>query len=421
MVRQGTNPQGEQLMKTACRHWLEGLPDPKGVLTSTQKSGRDSLLKAEMPTKNQESWRLTDLERLKKLFTLPLAQKIDKEDRANSHSWASTPNNGLRIVLEPNKNPLESITLPSGICPLTPQEIQNSLKRLAKQHDWTLAINYAATEKILALKIKGQNLPALELVLPAEQDKFNPTRVILEIEENSTLQLLQIVLGSGISAHSHLIQVQIGKGAELNHGFVALGGGQASCLAHISIEQESFSQYCLTSIQHGWSLSRLEPRIIQLDKQGITTLKGLQISTGNEQLSTHSLVHFDGPEGSLKQLQKAAANQNSHSIFNGIVEVPQVAQKTNAEQLSRNLLLSRNARIDAKPELAIVADDVKCTHGATVSQLQEEELFYLQSRGISSNQASYLLLKGYCKEIVDSLPVEASRWQILNKILENIN
>ena len=84
-------------------------------------------------------------------------------------------------------------------------------------------------------------------------------------------------------------------------------------------------------------------------------------------------------------------------------------------------MLSKHARIDTKPELEIVADDVRCTHGATVSQLQEEELFYLQSRGISSSQASHLLLKGYCKEIIDSLPVEASRWQLLNKILENRN
>ena len=82
---------------------------------------------------------------------------------------------------------------------------------------------------------------------------------------------------------------------------------------------------------------------------------------------------------------------------------------------------SNSARIDTKPELEIIADDVRCTHGATVSQLQEEELFYLRSRGISSNQASYLLLKGYCQEIIDSLPLAANRWQILNKLLEDMN
>ena len=173
-------------------------------------------------------------------------------------------------------------------------------------------------------------------------------------------------------------------------------------------------------IQKGWCLSRIEPRIIQLNGKSKTSLKGLQISTEKEQVATHSLVRFNGPEGYLNQLQKAAACKRSHSIFNGAISVPKIAQKTNASQLSRNLLLSDLARIDTKPELEIVADDVKCSHGATVSQLQKEELFYMLSRGISSEQATSLLLKGYCQEIINSLPIEAGRWKILDKMLHNI-
>ena len=174
-------------------------------------------------------------------------------------------------------------------------------------------------------------------------------------------------------------------------------------------------------MQHGWSLSRLEPTIVQLNGRGNTTLKGLQLSAKYQQLSTHTVVNFEGPEGSLNQLQKAAATAKSHSIFNGVIKVPQIAQKTNASQLSRNLLLSNLARIDTKPELEIIADDVRCTHGATVSQLQEDELFYLRSRGINSNQATALLLKGYCQEIIDSLPTDASRWNLINTIINSFN
>ena len=145
-----------------------------------------------------------------------------------------------------------------------------------------------------------------------------------------------------------------------------------------------------------------------------------QIVCYNNQITTHSNVLFNGPNGCLNQLQKAAACKRSHSIFNGAISVPKIAQKTNASQLSRNLLLSDLARIDTKPELEIVADDVKCSHGATVSQLQKEELFYMLSRGISSEQATSLLLKGYCQEIIDSLPIEALRWKILDKILNEI-
>ena len=131
-------------------------------------------------------------------------------------------------------------------------------------------------------------------------------------------------------------------------------------------------------------------------------------------------MRFDGPEGYLDQLQKSVASHSSHNIFNGGIDVQRVAQRTNASQLSRNMLLSSKARVDTKPQLEIVADDVRCSHGATVSQIQEEELFYLRSRGISLDQAMQLLLKGYCQEILCRLPLEAHRWKILEKLLGSV-
>jgi Fe-S cluster assembly protein SufD len=128
---------------------------------------------------------------------------------------------------------------------------------------------------------------------------------------------------------------------------------------------------------------------------------------------THSRIRFDGPDGELDQLHKAVADGEARSVFNGAVEVPRPAQRTHAAQMSRNLLLSERARIDTKPQLEIVADDVTCTHGATVSRLQEEELFYLRSRGIAAEEAARLLLRGFCDEVIDDLPEIARRWQPL--------
>ena len=407
------------------RQWLDALPSPKGILKDVQRRGRESLLKTGLPTKKMEAWRLTNLKRLASLLSLQIFKGQEKISNLNSKMWANAPSNGLRIVLDSYGNPQESIDYPPGLRRLNHDELQtkldNSLKQYSTQEEWPLAINYAATNQVFGLHVKGQNLPPLELVIPAEKDTLIPSRVIIEVEEEANLELLQVVLGSNNSAHSHILEIHLGKNATLNHGFLAIGGGEASCLAQLLVDQDAFSDYSLTSVQHGWSLSRLEPRILQRFGHSKTTLNGLQISNANQQLATHSSVRFEGPEGSLNQLQKAAANGNSHSIFNGVIEVPQIAQKTNAAQLSRNLLLSSHARIDTKPELEIIADDVKCAHGATVSQLQEEELFYLRSRGINLNQASSLLLQGYCQEIVDTLPVEASRWKVLNTLLENVN
>jgi Fe-S cluster assembly scaffold protein SufB len=97
--------------------------------------------------------------------------------------------------------------------------------------------------------------------------------------------------------------------------------------------------------------------------------------------------------------------------------VPRLAQRTNAAQLSRNLLLSNQARIDTKPELEIVADDVRCAHGATVTRLQQNELFYLQSRGISAAVAAGLLKRGFCQEVLRDLPAAAAGWEPLKRLL----
>ena len=97
--------------------------------------------------------------------------------------------------------------------------------------------------------------------------------------------------------------------------------------------------------------------------------------------------------------------------------MPRAAQQTEASQLSRSLLLSDRARIDTKPQLEIVADDVRCAHGATVSRLQQDELFYLQSRGIAAAQASRLLLRGFCDEVLRGLPAAAATWRPLERLL----
>jgi Fe-S cluster assembly protein SufD len=115
------------------------------------------------------------------------------------------------------------------------------------------------------------------------------------------------------------------------------------------------------------------------------------------------LIALQHPYGTASQLQKNIVDDRAHAVFNGKVFVPREAQQTNAAQLNRNLLLSNRAKIDTKPELDIVADNVKCAHGATVSQLAADEVFYLQSRGIAAAAAQRLLLYAFAMEVVDKI------------------
>jgi Fe-S cluster assembly protein SufD len=127
----------------------------------------------------------------------------------------------------------------------------------------------------------------------------------------------------------------------------------------------------------------------------------------NQLADTHSALFLNHPYGSSRQLQKCIIDDKAHAVFNGKVFVPKQAQLTDAGQLNRNLLLSSKARIDTKPQLEIIADNVKCAHGATVSQLEDEEIFYLQSRGIDETAARHLLINAFAAEIINQLPIDS--------------
>lgn len=129
-------------------------------------------------------------------------------------------------------------------------------------------------------------------------------------------------------------------------------------------------------------------------------------------------MYLNHPHGTTNQLHKCLVDGSAHAVFNGKIFVPKAAQLTNAAQLNRNLLLSPKARVNTKPELQITADNVKCSHGATVSQLEADELFYLRSRGLTEDDARHLLLDAFAAEILDRLPLASLRQQLTQYLFQ---
>tara|TARA_Y100001968_G_scaffold224025_1_gene206658 strand:+ start:180 stop:1421 length:1242 start_codon:yes stop_codon:yes gene_type:complete len=405
------------------REWLNSLPPTQGYLKKEQAIGRELLLDKGMPSKEDEAWRLCNFKKLNSFFSLPI--KINEKDISSKVTlrFPDKDKDRERIIINSNKNQSIDINLPNGIEKLNDREIQENIGEIVKsnniKNDISACMNQASSEDILALKVKNNFKESLEIVLPSIEGKSLSTRIFILVEEGAKLDLLQVFLGNKNSAQNHLIEIKIESNVELTHGLISMGEGKgSSSICTIAVEQSEKSKYSLHSLYQGWDYARFEPRIIQRQGEASTTIKGLQVTKSKEQIATHSLIRFEGPNGKLDQLQKAVASEASHCIFNGSIKVPQKAQKTEAAQLSRNLLLSKRARIDTKPELEIVADDVRCTHGATVSQLQDEELFYLRSRGIDNDHANSLLLKGYFDEIFSCFHKSAKKWNFIEKIIE---
>ncbi len=410
---------------TICREWLDSLPPTEGYLKNEQSIGREFLMQHGMPSQKDEAWRLSNFNKLNSFLSLPTITDNEYIKSQFQSIFPKKDENRERIIINPNENPNLNINLPNGIEKLNDSEIKENLGKIIKstniKNDISVCLNQASSSELLALKVKRNFNQSLEIVIPSIEGKSISTRIFLLIEEGAKLDLLQIFKGNNNSAQNHLIEIKLESKVELTHGLISLGEEkESSSICTLAVGQSEKSKYSLNSIHHGWDYARFEPRIIQSEGDASTIIKGLQVTKSKEQIATHSLIRFEGPNGKLDQLQKAVASEYSHCIFNGSIEVPQQAQQTEAAQLSRNLLLSKRARIDTKPELEIVADDVRCTHGATVSQLQDEELFYLLSRGIDNTHANSLLLKGYYDEVISNFSKSAEKWNFIEKLIQNI-
>ena len=278
-------------------------------------------------------------------------------------------------------------------------------------------LSLSNTKNILGLKISGSKIPPIEIFSHASSNSLNAKTLVIFLEKNCDVDLLQVNLGKENSSLSQSTFFCLEENSSAKHGIVSYGENKSNLLNSLNVIQQNNSEYNLGSLHFKFNYARFEIRIKQSKGNAKTNIKGIQITKKDEQISTYTKIHFNGPNGFLDQINKSLADDKSHAIFEGSIIVPKIAQKTDASQLSRNLLLSNLAQIDTKPQLEIIADDVKCKHGATISQLNEEELFYMRTRGITLTEASKLQLSSYFQEIISFIPVSKDRWDLLEKLL----
>lgn len=421
-----------QAARAAASGWATSLlqslplqPDPLPAFQLSRRQATDLLATRPLPSRRHEAWRFTDPALL---ATIPATLLVPAAEAPVPSAPADTPGSRLRLDGEA----MDPALLPAGIEPIgadqlallsadsdpsaAPSAFGLGLSPEAPgcdaDRDWIALLAAAAAPSPLALRVRGRVEATLELLSDtAAASGVLPRRVVLLLEPGASLDLLQVHRAAGSSLTAIQLEIRLGAGARLRHGLIAPGCETAALLADLRIQQAPESDYAFTSVVAGWGLSRIEPRVEQSAGRAQTCLRALQRVDGRQVADHHSQVRFKGPEGRLDQVHKAIAAAAGRSVFNGAVVVPRAAQRTDASQLSRSLLLSDRARVDTKPQLEIVADDVRCAHGATISRLQEEELFYLRSRGISATTAASLLVRGFCEEVLRELPPGASLWQ----------
>ena len=388
--------------------------------SNLQKISLDKLRTNPIPSSKNEIWKQTNKSKFSRFLNFKFSNDFYYPHIPGHHQI----NNICRIIIGENKR-IKIKQKNWEIKELEEKEILNFLKQKIIQSDttqnWSNLLNHFLTDRknILGLNITGKEIPYLEIICNSVNDFFNSKTLIINIEEGTSVSISQINIGDKNSALSISSYLNIGEDSVVNHGIISFGKNKSHIINTLNVSQYKNSEYNLGSLQFEYDFGRLEININQVEGNAKTNIKGMQITNNNEQISTYANIEFNGPNGFLDQLNKSLANDKSHSVFEGLIIVPQIAQKTDASQLSRNLLLSNYAKIDTKPQLEIVADDVKCMHGATISQLNEDEVFYMRSRGLTLEEASKLQLRSYYQEVISFLPISKERWDLLTLLLKN--
>ncbi|MCM1982334.1 Fe-S cluster assembly protein SufD [Lyngbya confervoides] len=402
-----------------------------GELQAIRDRALTLIQEQELPGPKAEDWRFTDLSPLYAIEFQAAPAATLTPDQLEAIAWS-----GLepRIVFvngrfESQLSQLQS--LPAGVSFASIADLSAEALTAIGQHPGAgevfTALNAATFLDVAVLKVARNQVPEepihlLFVTTAGAQPHMSVPRVLVQVETGAVATLIEdyVTVGTGQTFTNAVTEVAIAANAELRHTRIQRESPEAFHLGKTTVTQARDSRYRAVNLSVGGQISRHTPEVTTLDGQTETVLDGLTLAVASQLADTHSTLTFSAPHCTANQLHKCIVDDAARAVFNGKVFVPQVAQQTDAAQLSRNLLLSPKARVDTKPQLEIVADDVKCAHGATVSQLEEDEVFYLQSRGLDRENACDLLVKAFAAEILQKCPVDSIRQGLLRQILAQV-
>ena len=245
----------------------------------------------------------------------------------------------------------------------------------------------------------------LYVTVPGAMPAMNHPRNLIVAEENSQVTVVEdyVFLGEGITFSNAATELVAGDNAHVSHYMVVREGEQAYNFSTLRIHQGRHANVATHSLLLSGALVRNNVHPVLAGEGSECLINGLFMANGRQHMDNYMLVEHASPHCDSRQFYNGILNGQSHGVFHGRIIVHKDAQKTDAKQTNRNLLLSDDAQIDTKPQLEIYADDVKCTHGATIGQFDDNALFYLRSRGLAEAAARHVLLLAFANECLDRM------------------
>jgi len=371
-------------------------------LRSVRKSAAEVLRERGLPDKKTEEWRFTSV---RPLVATEFARADAEAPKLVSPAPKGVTVRSLRQVLEQE-----------------PARLEGRLALGESEH--FAALNTALFTEGLWIHVAAGVVVEEPLQLIHEPPKTTEPgvsypRVLVTVESGSEATLIETYPGENPGQLTNsVVEVELGRNAKLNH--VRIHENPGLQVGRVEARQEADSSYRSVVLTLGGALLRFDVRALLQGQGAECRLDGAYLVDGNDHVDHHTVVEHQAPRCQSDQTYRGIASGRGTAVFDGVVFVHRGAQKTEAHQENRNLLLSDTATVHTKPHLEIDTDDVICSHGATVGSLDESQLFYLRTRGIPEELARAMLTYAFIEEVVDRVSHEPTRDRLREAVLARI-
>lgn len=367
------------------------------------------------PTPKQEEWKYTNAGPISSVPWRAAAEAPSSYD----HLGATLRGSAATELVFVNGRFVEQTSLVAGakVQPLWAQpheeQIEDGYAQLAdyQRHPFT-ALNTANVQDGVLIEVRDGVVVEgfIHLLFVGEGDGiWSHPRNLIRAGRNSQVTIVETYVGRGRYFTNAVTELVALEGSVVDHYKFENESLDAFHVGTVQIRQERASHVTSRTIAVGGALVRNEVNVALTGEGASISMEGLFVLSGRQHVDNHTLIDHIAPHCDSVELFKGILDGNARGIFDGRIIVEKNAVKTNSRQTNRNLLLSETAVVDSKPALEIHNDDVKCNHGSTIGQLDEEALFYLRARGIGEKEARNMLVSAFASEIVDRMKIDAVR------------
>ena len=390
---------------------------------SDRKSALSRFEKTGFPSKKDESWKYTSLKSItQRNFSLSVKNNSVVELRDVKKYFLNDIDSFKIVFVDGIFNPFLSKTTHDGmdICVLSAALSKSKYKKIMKKYfnkvvpqDESLAsLNTSYTQEGAYVYIPKNIHPEdpiqiMHFTTGNDKPLWLQPRNLIVVEDNASVEIIErhqsLKLNQGVT--NSLTEIYANKNSFIDYYKIQNDNESASLIDNTFIDQKRDSNVRVHTFSFGGKLTRNNLNFYHKGENIQSTLKGVTILEGNQHVDHNTLVSHAQPNCESHQDYKGIFSESSIGVFNGKILVDKIAQKTNAFQQNNNILIDNKSKVNTKPQLEIFADDVKCSHGCTVGQLNKEALFYLKSRGIPEKEAIALLTYGFANNVLESVKI----------------